>query len=492
MTARAMALGIIFFIVFLGFALGIRAGARRKMDLEQWTVGGRGFGTVLLWLLTAGEVYTAFSFLGISGWAYSRGAPVLYVLAYLCLANVVCFFIWPPVWEVARAHGLHSQPDFFAKRFNSRWLAGLVAVIGVLCIIPYLQLQLTGIGIIVEVASFGAIGRIPAMVIAVALVTAFVFGGGIRAIAWVSILKDSLMVLAALAIGITVPYVYFGGIGPMFALLARTHPSHLVMPGGTKDLGHTWFITTVFLSALGGGMWPHNFAASFTAKSGDSLRRNAIVMPLYNLSLAFMIFTGLAAILVIPGLGDGDLSLLTIARKTFPPWFLGVLGGAGALTAMVPAAIMILTASTLFAKNLYRPMLAPAMGDDHVARLARFMVPVISLVTLCFAIFSSRTLVGLLIIGYSGVTQFFPGVALGLFWKRITRWGVAAGLIVGVGLAAVLTFTDRDPFWGFNAGFLGLCANFVVTAAGSLLTSRESSGFDERVVLAAATQPESN
>jgi SSS family solute:Na+ symporter len=159
---------------------------------------------------------------------------------------------------------------------------------------------------------------------------------------------------------------------------------------------------------------------------------------------------------------------------------------------MVPAAIMILTASTLFAKNLYRPMLAPAMGDDHVARLARFMVPVISLITLCFAIFSSRTLVGLLIIGYSGVTQFFPGVALGLFWKRITRWGVAAGLIVGVGLAAVLTFTDRDPFWGFNAGFLGLCANFVVTAAGSLLTSRESSGFDDRVVLAAAAQPESN
>lgn len=48
------------------------------MDLLQWTVGGRGFGLVLIWLLMAGEVYTTFTFLGTSGWAYSKGAPVLY------------------------------------------------------------------------------------------------------------------------------------------------------------------------------------------------------------------------------------------------------------------------------------------------------------------------------------------------------------------------------------------------------------------------------
>ena len=54
-------------------------------------------------------------------------------------------------------------------------------------------------------------------------------------------------------------------------------------------------------------------------------------------------------------------------RKSFPAWFLGLIGGAGALTAMVPAAVFILTAATLFAKNLYRPIFAPAMTDDQVA-----------------------------------------------------------------------------------------------------------------------------
>ena len=67
--------------------------------------------------------------------------------------------------------------------------------------------------------------------------------------------------------------------------------------------------------------------------------------------------------MVVPGLPDGDLALLTVVRGSFPPWLLGVVGGAGALTAMVPASILILTAATLFAKNLWRPIFAPAMTD---------------------------------------------------------------------------------------------------------------------------------
>src|SRR5437879_12500020 len=143
----------------------------------------------------------------------------------------------------------------------------------------------------------------------------------------------------------------YGGIGPMFAALAHARPAHLTMPGATVNLGHAWYVSTVLLTSLGFYMWPHSFGAVFTARSSDTLRRNAVVMPLYTITLAFIFFAGFTAVLVIPGLSDGDLSLLTIVRKSFPPWFLGVIGGAGALTAMVPAAILILTAATLFAKR---------------------------------------------------------------------------------------------------------------------------------------------
>jgi len=154
MTASALALTVILAIVLLGSGIGFYAGSRYKMDLEQWTVAGRGFGVLLIWLLMAGEIYTTFSFLGASGWAYSRGGPTLYILAYITLGYVVSFFILPQIWELGRKYNLQTEPDFFAKRYASEYLAALVSVIGVVFLIPYLQLQLTGLGIIVEVASF--------------------------------------------------------------------------------------------------------------------------------------------------------------------------------------------------------------------------------------------------------------------------------------------------------------------------------------------------
>jgi SSS family solute:Na+ symporter len=462
MSAASVSLIVMLSLVAAGTGVGFLAGRRRVMDLEQWVVGGRRLGAVLVFLLMAGEAFTTFSFLGASGWAYSRGGPTLYILAYLPLAEIVGFFFLPQIWELGKRTGMQTQSDFFAWRYGNRYLAGLVCLVGIGSFIPYIQLQITGLGIIASITSFGGIGRDAAMTLAVGLLVAFVCANGIRAIAWVSVVKDGLMLMAALAIGIGIPLIHFGGVGPMFATLARLHPGHLTMPGGTQDLGHAWYVSTVLLSALGGFMWPHLFGSAFTAKSADALRRNFMVLPLYNLVLVLIFIAGFAALLVVPGLPDGDLALLTVVRQTFPPWFLGLVGGAGALTAMVPAAVFTLTAATLFAKNLVRPLLAPGMSDAAVGRLARAMVIVIGGVSLYLALFSSTTLVGLLLIGYAGVAQFFPGVLFGLYWRRITARSVLAGIVAGIIAASFLMLTGRNPYLGIDAGFLGLCVNFAV------------------------------
>jgi solute:Na+ symporter, SSS family len=463
MTPGVTAISIICLIVFVGSFIGFRASVGQKKALEEWSVAGRSFGLLLMWLLMAGELYTTFAFLGASGWAYSRGGPALYILAYITLGYVVSFYILPAIWMLGRQHGLQTQSDFFEHRYGSKGLSLLVSLAGVIFVVPYLQIQLTGLGIIVQVASFDQIPRSTAMVIAVITVASFVFSGGMRAVAWVSIIKDFLMILAAVSIGIYVPVHYFGGIAPLFQQLAKVHPNHLTMPGATIAMGHRWFISTVVLSACGFYMWPHIFGAAFSAKSGDVLRRNAIVTPLYTISLGFILIAGFAALLLVPGLTNGDMALLMLARISFPAWFLGVIGGAGALTAMVPAAIILLTASTLFSKNVIRPIFLPQMREDQVMRVARMMVLVLAAVSLYLALHSSATLVALLLLGYSGVSQFFPGVVLGLFWPRANGIAVLGGLIGGLTVACALTLSHRDPFHGLNAGFIALALNFVVT-----------------------------
>jgi SSS family solute:Na+ symporter len=329
----------------------------------------------------------------------------------------------------------------------------------------------------VGVASFEQVGRTPAMLVSTAIVACFVLASGVRGVVWVSVLKDFLLVAVAVVVGIGLPYLHFGGIGPMFTALIKAKPGYLTMPGGTTNLTHSWFISTVLVNSLLFA-WPHFFASLFTAKNGATVRRNSLIMPFYVLPLVLIIFAGCAAILVSPGLANGDLALLTAVRTTFPPWLLGVIGGAGALTAMVPAAIQILTASTLLAKNVYRPYCAPDMSDERIARVARIAVGAITVVALYLALNSSTTLVGLLILAYSGIAQFVPGIVLGLYSRRVTGRGVLAGLLAGLALAGYLTFTHRDPFLGLNAGFIGLVANLLVLLAVSRLTPRESFGFD--------------
>src|SRR5271157_2728298 len=131
MSPSATALGVIFLIVALGSVIGFYAGARRKMDLEQWTVAGRGFGVLLMWLLMAGEVYTTFSFLGASGWAYSRGAPTFYILAYITLAYVFSFYFLPQIWEIGKKFSMQTQSDFFRQRYGSKTLAAFASLVGV-------------------------------------------------------------------------------------------------------------------------------------------------------------------------------------------------------------------------------------------------------------------------------------------------------------------------------------------------------------------------
>ena len=488
MSPSLVALTIISGIVAVGTIVGFLARSHHQMDLEQWTVAGRGFGLILVWLLMAGEIYTTFTFLGASGWAYSRGAPVLYILGYQPLIFVVSFYILPLIWEVGRKHRLQTQADFFQVRYGSTYLSAFVALVGVVCIIPYLQIQLTGLGLIVEVASFGGIHRTPAMIIGFTLVAAFVLVSGVRGVAWVSVIKDLLLVLVAVFIGIAVPHIYFGGFAPMFAALVRAKPAHLVMPGATKDLGHTWFVTTVLMIALTFYMWPQYFAATFTARSGKILRRNAVIMPLYGITMPLMLCVGFSALLVLPNLSNGDLSLLALVRKTFPAWFLGIVGGAGALTAMIPAAIQLLSGATLYAKNLFRPILAPGMTDQQVAKLAKIMVVVLTSGALLLALYSSLSLVSLYLLGFAGIAQLFPGVVLGLFSRRVTTSGVFAGMAVGITLAALLVLTRRDPYHGWNAGFIALCLNFGVTGIVSALTRVRVAGFDQALPALAASQ----
>ncbi|MFE3827366.1 sodium:solute symporter [Streptomyces sp. NPDC059092] len=469
-------------LVFLAAALllGLRARRGKDMNLEEWSVGGRGFGTMFVFLLLAGEIYTTFTFLGASGWAYGKGAPAYYILCYASLAYVLSYWLLPAVWRYAKQHRLISQSDFFVAKFESPLLGALVALVGVVAMVPYLVLQLKGLGIIVSVASYGHISSHWAIIIGTVALTVYVTISGIHGSAWTAVFKDVAILAVVLVLGIYLPVHYFGGIGEMFQAVDKARPELLTLP--SSGMSTSWFASTVLLSAVGFYMWPHTFSASYTAQNERVFRRNAIFMPLYQLILLFVFFVGFTAILVVPGLqgADTDLALLRITTATFPPWVVGIVGGAGVLTALVPGSLLLMTSATCLAKNVYR-LARPATSDAHVGRLAQLLVPALALIALYFTFNGGSSLVSLLLMGYALVTQLFPALLASLATRRlVTKQGAAAGIVVGVTTVAVVTLSgvtigDLLPALpqavkDLNVGIVALLLNTLVMMAVSAAT----------------------
>ncbi|HWR45751.1 sodium:solute symporter family protein [Sporomusa sp.] len=475
MGDEIVSLIVIFLFIISATIVGIMPGMKKKMNLEEWAVGGRNFGRWLSWFVLAGEIYTAFAFLGASGWAYNRGAPTFYMIGYGALAYVVGYYVLPKISPLGKKYGLMTQPDLVEHLYKSRTLAVITAIIGVAFLLPYLQLQLTGLGLIIETCSYGQLTRIPAMLIAFVLVASFVYLSGLKGVAATAVIKDVAMIVAVAFFGLYLPIHYFGSVGGMFEALDAAKPGFLTLPGGTKNFDVSWVMSTLTLTGLGFYMWPHFVPNSFSARNPDVLRHNAVYLPLYQICFLFPMLVGFTALLVLDSpLKTPDMAFMTMVQKTFPGWALGLVGGAGALACMIPAADLLLSTSMLFTRGIYCKTIGQDATPEHLARLARATVLVITAIALCLAIYLPNMLVNLLLTGYSGVTQFFPMIVLGLFWKKATKLGAYTGLIIGEILVFALILGKMDPFpiagMNLNAGFVALVVNLVSYVAVSLIT----------------------
>jgi len=469
-----------FFIVAI--SLGILARRGHDMNLEQWTVGGRGFGSIFVFLLMAGEIYTTFTFLGGSGWAYGKGAPAFYILCYGAIAYSLSYFLLPVVWRYAQPRRLVSQADFFIAKYQSPALGVVVAVVGVAALVPYLVLQLKGLGIIVSESSYGSITSSTAVWAGTAALVVYVVISGVRGSAWTAALKDVMILAVVVSIGVYLPFHYYGGYGPMFRAIEQAHPGFLSLSGA--GMSPTWFMSTVILTALGFYMWPQYFASVYTARNEDVFRKNAVMLPLYQLVILFVFFAGFAALLVVPGLkgADADLSMLRVSKHTFGEGTVGMIGAAGLLTALVPGSMILVSACAIVAQNIYRPMSASAT-DRTVAIVARGLVPVVAVIAALMALHGGQAIVTLLLMGYNVVTQLFPALLLSLGTRpRVSAAAAIAGIVAGeatvgvvtaMGLSIATLLPSAPQFVkDLNVGLVALIVNLIVLSVVALLTAR--------------------
>ena len=446
-------------IVLIG-VLGFVGRRKPVADLAEWTVGGRRFGALTMWFLQAGEVFTTFTFLGMAGLAFSGGVAAMYALPYVPIAYVVLFFLAKRLWTMGRDRGYLTQGDFLEDRYSSRTLGTLSAVLGVIFVLPYLQLQITGLGLIVRLVTGDSASGTLSMVTGSVLIVAFVLWAGLRGVAATSYFKDGIMLVALVVLIIAVPTHFAGGIPAVFHKIEQLHPEKLIVHSGAND--HVWFVTSMLVSAIGVGLMtlPHSWPALMSARDPKVLRRNYAWMPVYELCLLLPMVIGFAAILVVPKGSDPNGVLLTLSKDALPGWVTGIVVVAATATAMVPAAGILIGISSLVARNIVR-----VRSGRKQFWINHGTVVLASTLALVLGIFRPDLLANLLLLTYSGSVQLAPANLLG-FLRRVPvgKGPVLAGLVAGELVVIWLTFVDTHLVGTVNVGLVGLGANVVVLA----------------------------
>ncbi|MEW1832655.1 sodium:solute symporter family protein [Streptomyces sp. NPDC088196] len=446
-------------IVLIG-VLGFAGRRKPAADLSEWAVGGRNFGAVSMWFLQAGEVFTTFTFLGMAGLAFSGGVAALYALPYIPIGYMVLFFLAKRLWSLGKERGYLTQGDYLEDRYDSKLLGTVAAVLGVVFVLPYLQLQITGLGLIVQLVTGNSSSGTLSMIIGSVLVVAFVLWAGLHGVAMTSYFKDVVMLIVLGVLLVAIPSHFAGGVSAMFHRIDKLHPEMLTIHAGPAD--QVWFTTSMLVSAIGVGLMclPHAWPAVMSARDPKVLRRNYTWMPLYELCLLMPIIVGFAAILVLKPGSSANGILLTLSKQVLPAWATGLVVIAAIATAMVPAAGILIGISSLVARNIAR-----VQGERTQFWINHGTVVAACGLSLLLAIFRPDLLANLLLLTYSGTVQLAPAIALGFLARRpVGKVPILAGLFVGELAVIWLTFWNKDLAGNVNVGLIGLAANLIVLA----------------------------
>ena len=443
----AFTIVIVSFLVVtcIGFAAARWRPAEDPMHLNEWGLGGRGFGTFVSWFLLGGDIYTAYTFIAVPALVYAAGAAGFYALSYTIMVWPIVFVFGPRLWSVARARGYVSPGEFVRGRHGSQGLGLAVAATGILATMPYIALQLVGIESVLTVLGVGGnssnvLVRDLPLIIAFAVVSAYTYLAGLRAPALIAFVKDTLIYVTVIVAILYIPSK-LGGWGHIFGVSSAHLKS--VNPTTGKPYGNLvvlpagqWAYATLALgSALALFVYPHAATGLFAAKRRDVIRRNAAMLPAYTLVLGLIALFGYMARAVpavnagvAAGHGNAQLSVPLLFSSMFPSWFAGIADAAIIIGALVPAAVMSIAAANLFTRTIYKELFRPYASAAEETRVARLASLLMKVGALGFALELNKTFsINLQLLGGIWILQTFPSVVIGLF----TRWFHRAALILG-------------------------------------------------------------
>jgi len=501
-------------VTLIGFAAARWRRAEDRLHLNEWGLGGRGFGTFVGWFLIGGDLYTAYTFIAVPSAVFLSGAVAgFFAVSYTIMVFPIALIFMPRLWSVCRVHNYITPADFIRGRFGSRSLSLAMAFTGILALMPYIALQLVGIQAVLTVMGVGTtssntfVKDLP-LIIAFLVLALFTALSGLRAPTLIAFVKDTLVYLMIIVAVFYIParlggwgHIFSVGEAHMSAINPKTSkPTGVFIP--TSGQSQLAFATLALGSACALFCYPHAITATLATKRRDVIKRNMSLLPIYSIMLGFIALLGYMALADKPTVasvkaagGNAQLSVPFLFQHMYPSWFTGIAFAAIIIGALVPAAIMSIAAANLFTRNIFREFFKPDASPRLQTRVSQWASLLVKIGALLFALELPKTFsINLQLLGGIWILQTFPALVSGLFTRWFDRYALLAGWLGGMIFGTIAAYKVATPTTSHWAGstdlefghtvYIGLSALVLNLAISVILTlifkaARVPAGADE-------------
>ncbi|MRN40818.1 MAG: sodium:solute symporter [Nitrosopumilales archaeon] len=491
-------IGLATIIPFLGlFALFIVLGFYGKYwrrgnlnDIHEWSLAGRKLGTTLVFFLLGADIYTAYTFVAIPSGVFAKGSLYFFAIPYVALAFGVALVTMPRLLALSKEKGYITASDFIKDKFGSKTLAVLVAITGIVSLLPYIALQIVGMQSVLIVMLSGITNSHTvqeiSLLVAFVILAAFTYTSGLRGATLTAILKDILIWITVVAVIIVVP-LSIGGFGTAFR---DVKPSYVTVPNSLV----TGYATLVLGSALALYLYPHAINGVLSSESVHKLRRSTALLPLYGIGLAIMALMGILVYAVPPAMNflshfpessRGILVVPSLILYSMPPWFTGIALLGIFIGGLVPAAIMAMSQANLLTRNIIKEI-RPNTSASSEIRITKISSTVFKFVALGFVFTIPATYaISLQLLGGILIIQILPAVFFGLYIKSLRKEALIPGLLVGIfsgtfmveytnHFGALTSSLFNIPIFGsLYIAVVALTFNLTISFGGSIIMNRK-------------------
>lgn len=444
---------VIFLIVN---AIIIRLNHKQQDTVDEYAVGGRGLGWLLVCFSYVGSWYVGAIYVGWVASAADIGMFAQYLGIYSIGGLITMYMMSSNVWTWGKVYNLDSIAAFIKLRYQNPLFAKFFSLVVIVVDFFWLIVEMVTIGYVVNVATNGAVSFGLGTILGSGFVLAYTYLGGTRATAFGNLVQGATFGILGTVVFIFLIFKAYGGPVPLFQML-EAHQPQLLTLDGYEGL----WMSSIFTGILGAYVWPQIFNRMYMTNGPMDSKKAVYIAPLLIIVTTFgIIWSGMGLLLLDDIPSNHQYGLFFVANAYGGPVVLGLVGVFAVAASMSTISAVSHACGVMLGEEFICKPDTPEIKRVRILKTSTISLGIISMIV---AVLDWGQLNMVALAMYEFIIQGFIALFLGVLWKKGNVQGAFLGMLTGV-IIAFLGFFGVDFSWagGLSAGVVGLIANLIV------------------------------